>query len=247
MKLTILGYLGGFPSHNIGTSSYLLESADFSLLIDCGSGALINLEKLKDPLSLDAVILSHYHADHIADVGVLQYYWQLHPKHYKLKELPIYGNTEDMDNFKKLDWPKSTQKIGFSADDSLQIGPFEISFLKTHHPVPTFAMRIVETTTQKVLVFTADTGYFDQLVDFCKDADVLMTDTNFDNSNTSDVRWHMTADESAHLALDSHAKRLILTHLPDDQRLAKIKQEVAQVINDQIRVQLAQEGLQIDI
>ena len=76
MKLTVLGYYGGYPFQNKGTSGYLIQSDGFNLLLDCGSGVLMSLENQIDPLKLNAVVLSHYHADHIADVGVLQYYWQ---------------------------------------------------------------------------------------------------------------------------------------------------------------------------
>ncbi|MEG0781710.1 MBL fold metallo-hydrolase, partial [Carnobacterium sp.] len=73
MKLTILGYWGGYPINNEGTSSYLVESEGYHLLIDAGSASLISLENHLDPLELDAVILSHYHHDHVADIGVLQF------------------------------------------------------------------------------------------------------------------------------------------------------------------------------
>lgn len=79
MKLTVLGCLGAYPYKGEGTSSYLLESEGFHLLIDAGSTTLVRLENYLDPLKLDAVILSHYHHDHIADLGVLQYYRQLYP------------------------------------------------------------------------------------------------------------------------------------------------------------------------
>ena len=79
MKLTVLGCLGAYPYKNQGTTGYLLQSDGFNLLIDAGSATLIKLQEHLDPLDLDAVILSHYHHDHIADLGVLQYYWQLHP------------------------------------------------------------------------------------------------------------------------------------------------------------------------
>ena len=72
--------LRAYPYKNQGTTGYLLQSDGFNLLIDAGSATLIKLQEHLDPLDLDAVILSHYHHDHIADLGVLQYYWQLHPK-----------------------------------------------------------------------------------------------------------------------------------------------------------------------
>lgn len=72
MKLTVLGCLGAYPYEGQGTSSYLLQADGFNLLLDAGSSTLVELEKELDPLDLDAVILSHYHRDHIADLGVLQ-------------------------------------------------------------------------------------------------------------------------------------------------------------------------------
>ena len=44
MKLTILGFWGGYPTNNSGTSSYLLEAENYHLLIDAGSASLIALE-----------------------------------------------------------------------------------------------------------------------------------------------------------------------------------------------------------
>lgn len=94
MKLTVLGCLGAYPYKNQGTTGYLLQSDGFNLLIDAGSATLIKLQEHLDPLDLDAVILSHYHHDHIADLGVLQYYWQLHPKRNPETLLSIYGHTK---------------------------------------------------------------------------------------------------------------------------------------------------------
>ncbi|MEG0267988.1 MAG: MBL fold metallo-hydrolase, partial [Carnobacterium sp.] len=111
MKLTILGYWGGYPTKNEGTSSYLLESDEFHLMIDAGSASLIALEKHLDPLELNALLLTHYHADHIADVGVLQYTRQLKRldnNERRAPILPIYGHQEDQENFKRLTMERIT-------------------------------------------------------------------------------------------------------------------------------------------
>jgi len=246
LKLTVIGFLGGYPANGNPTSSYLLESGDFKLLIDCGSGALLSLEEVLDPLKLNAVILSHYHHDHTADVGVLQYYWQLHAKRYAAPILPIYGHSLDAVNFKGLDWPKSTKGVAYNPDEALKLGPFEITFFKTHHPVPAFAMRIKEQETGKVLVFTADTAYFPELTDFVQNADLLMTDTNFFADKTGQ-KWHMTSTESGKLAHDGNVHRVLLTHLPAIGDLHKLRQEAQHAAGENIPILVAKKHLSVDI
>lgn len=245
MKLTVLGFLGGYPANGNGTSSYLLQSGNFNLLIDCGSAALLSLEEVLDPMKLNAVILTHYHHDHTADVGVLQYYWQLHDTRYTEKVLPIYGHQLDKQNFAGLDWPNSTKGIAYDPDQSLEVGPFEITFFKTHHPVPAFALRIVEKSTNKVLAFTADTAYFKELTSFVANADLLMTDTNF-FANKTGQKWHMTSTESGQLAKDAHDHQLLLTHLPATGDMTKLKAE-AQHIAGSIPVLVASRHLTVVI
>lgn len=237
MKVTVLGYYGGYPANGIGTSSYLIESNGFHLLMDCGSGALLSLEKVLDPLQLDAVILSHYHHDHVADVGVLQYYWQLHNERPNQQTLPIYGPTADPLMFGSLTWPHASEGKGYAPADVLNIGPLTISFLPMKHPVPAFGMRIVENSTGETLAFTADTAYIPELVPFVKHADLLMTDTNFFDDKTG-TKWHMTAGESGKLAADAQVHQLMLTHLPQEGDLTTLKQE-AQAQAGQVPVELA--------
>ncbi len=73
MKLTVFGHWGGYPVANEGTSSYLLEEAGFKLLIDVGASAVSIMQNYIDPDDIDAAIISHYHPDHVADVGILQH------------------------------------------------------------------------------------------------------------------------------------------------------------------------------
>lgn len=182
MEIRILGYYGGYPADGIGTSGYLVTSNGFNLLMDAGSGTLLELEKHLDPLQLDAVLLTHYHHDHTADVGPLQYLWQLRPGDKKEPVLPIYGHTKDPLNFAALTFGTFTKGVGYAGASQLAVGPFDLTFCETEHPVPAFAVRIVERATGKVVVNTSDTRYFAGLAPFAQDADLLMADTNFLNS-----------------------------------------------------------------
>src|SRR5699024_12160971 len=69
MKVTVIGCWGGYPAPDGATSAYLLEKDGFRLMVDMGSGALAKIQTYVHVMDIDAVILSHYHHDHIADIG----------------------------------------------------------------------------------------------------------------------------------------------------------------------------------
>lgn len=246
MKLTVIGCLGGFPAEGKATSCFLLESKGFNLLIDCGSGALLALQKVLSPLQLDAALLTHFHADHIADVGVLQHFWQLAPGVKKVPILPIYASDHDLENFNKLDWPESTQKQALDFTKPMQIGPFTISFFKTKHPVETYAVRIKEQGNSNELVYTADTTMVSGLGDFIKGAKVLLADTNF-LADKPEPRWHLTTLETAQLANQAHVQHVILTHLPPFGDANAFKREVVAGLVNETDVEIAREGLICEI
>lgn len=87
MKLTVFGHWGGYPVANEGTSSYLLEEAGFKLLIDVGASAVSIMQNYIDPDDIDAAIISHYHPDHVADVGIFQAHSIALPKKRKTASL----------------------------------------------------------------------------------------------------------------------------------------------------------------
>lgn len=215
MKLTTLGCWGAYPYKDAGTTSYLLTGHNgFQLLVDCGSRAVNELEKEVSPLDLDAVIISHYHPDHVADLGVLRHYLQLYPKHlWQPKVLPIYGHDEDTYEFSKLTLDGVSEGIAYDVSGTQTIGPFQITFLKTIHPVPCYAFRIVEPATDQIFVFTADTGYFDGLEAFAKDADLFLADVYLYEGNENHIA-HLTSKEAGMLADAAHVKKLVLTHMP---------------------------------
>ena len=68
IQLTVIGFWGAYPGPGEATSGYLLQSEGFNLLVECGSAVLSRLPGHVEPDALDAVLISHYHADHVADI-----------------------------------------------------------------------------------------------------------------------------------------------------------------------------------
>jgi ribonuclease BN (tRNA processing enzyme) len=244
MKLTIIGFWGGYPKINGASSGYLLEHDGFKLLIDCGSGVLAKLQNLVQPEELDAVILSHYHPDHIADIGVLQHARLI--QGFLGKEcptLPIYGHSFEQNEFEKLTYKEITKGIAYVPDEVLTVGPFQISFLKTNHPVPCYAMRI--TDGDKTLIYTGDGSFKEEFISFSHNADVLLCECNFYAHQNGKSAGHMNSLEAGRLANSAGVQQLILTHLPHYGEISKLKSEALTEFTGIIK--LADEFLSISL
>lgn len=213
MNLTPIGIWGGYPKANEATSAFLLEYEGYHCLIDCGSGVLASLQNFLPLEELDAVVLTHYHADHIADIGslqysrLIQYYLNQSPK-----VLPIYGHTEDAEQFAKLSYKEMTIGMEIKVDDEMEIGPFTVSFCRTKHPVYCLALKF--TVDGHSVVFTADTEWHEDLVHFSKGANLLVSEANLYEEHIGVAPGHMGGSEAGKLANLAGVNQLLLTHLP---------------------------------
>jgi ribonuclease BN (tRNA processing enzyme) len=226
LKLTIIGFWGGYPKQNAASSGYLLEHEGFQLLIDCGSGVLAKLQNVIQPEELDAVLLSHYHPDHIADIGVLQHARLIQGfLGKKFPALPLYGHHFDQGEFSKLTYKEITKGIAYEPSKLLSVGPFQVSFLKTDHPVPCYAMRIE--AGGRSLVYTADSSFKEEFIEFSKEADVLLCECNFYGNQNGMSAGHMNSIEAGQFANRAKVKQLILTHLPHYGQLTELVSEAA--------------------
>ena len=126
--------------------------------------------------------------------------------------LPIYGHNQDEENFAKLSYKERTIGIAVYEDKPIQIGPFTVTFCRTDHPVYCLAMKFV--ADNRSIVLTADTGWRDELVDFAKDADLLISEANLYEEHIGVAPGHMGGSEAGKLARLANVKQLVLTHLP---------------------------------
>jgi len=226
MKLTIIGFWGGYPNKNGASSGYILEHEGFNLLIDCGSGILAKIQNIIQPEELDAVLISHYHTDHIADIGVLQHARLIQGFLGKsFPTLPIYGHSLDKAEFAKLTYKEITKGIAYSPNDVLTVGPFQVSFLITDHPVPCYAMRI--DANGKSMVYTGDSSFKEEFIEFSKGADLLLCECNFYQNQNGKSAGHMNSVDAGRLAARAGVKQLILTHLPHYGDLSKLISEAS--------------------
>ncbi|MDQ0217591.1 MBL fold metallo-hydrolase [Peribacillus cavernae] len=235
MKITVIGCWGGYPAKNEASSGYLLEYENYRILLDCGSGVLSQLQNHMEPEELDAVVLTHYHSDHVADIGVLQHAVLIQQIFGVAKKtIPIYGHALDEAEFNRLTYKDITKGIAYSEDKPLQIGPLTFTFLRTNHPVPCFAMRIE--AKGQAIVYTGDSAYMDQLAEFAMDANVLLCESNLYGDTDGSEPGHMTAREAGKLADKADVQLLLLTHLPHFGDLNQLKKEAGENFKREIAV-----------
>lgn len=228
MKLTTIGFWGGYPKADEASSGYILEHDGFHMMIDFGSGVLSKMQNFLKPEEIDAVILSHYHPDHHADIGVLQHARLIQGLLGKSNTcLPIYGHNLESAEFSKLTYKEITKGIPYEQQNALTIGPFHVQFLMTNHPVPCFAMRFE--ADGKSIVYTADTSFKEEMISFSDRADLLLCECNFYSDQDGRNAGHMNSTDAGTLAHEAKVKKLILTHLPHYGNLSNLPEEAARI------------------
>ncbi len=222
MKLTIIGCAGSFPGPDSPSSCYLVEApfegGTYRLALDLGNGALGALQRYIDLRDLNAVAVSHLHADHCFDLAGYYVVSRYHPDG-ALDPLPLlapagaarflavaYGPEPDpgiLNHFACHDWQDG---------EVVQLGPFTVTVRLMDHPVESYAMRIE--CDDKVLVYSGDTGPIEALNELAAGADLFLCEASFVESKVNPPHLHLTGAEAGEAARAAGVGRLLLTHIP---------------------------------
>jgi len=217
MRVTVLGYQSPYPGPGGATPGYLVETDRARLLLDCGSGVLAHLGQHLAIYELDALLLSHYHHDHVADIGVLQYGLMVHQRFGERdpqKPLPVCAPAAPLANAQSLSYKGATAFHPVEADSEVEVGDVQVRFLRTDHGDgdPCYAMRLA--AGGKVLVYGADSGPGTKWGTFVQGADLFICEgTYLDHHLPQTPNGHLSVRQAAELA-EAHACRsLLVTHL----------------------------------
>jgi ribonuclease BN (tRNA processing enzyme) len=216
MKLTVVGCSGTMPGADGPASSYLVESQGFRLLVDCGNGASGALQRYVGLLDLDAVLITHVHADHCLDLVVYSY-----ARRYGAGDpppLPVYGPGGLQDRllraFDEVPQDRLDPVYEFHdlAPGRRSIGPFEVELAHMNHPVETFGLRIMADGAS--ITYSADTGECPALVVLARDTDLLLCEAAFRDDPANPEGLHLTGRQAGEHAAKAGAEKLVLTHIP---------------------------------
>jgi ribonuclease BN (tRNA processing enzyme) len=216
VRVTVIGCSGSFPGPDSPASSYLIEADGYALVIDLGSGALGTLQRFRSLYEIDAVCISHLHADHCLD---LCGYWvaRTYRPGGPAPRIPVHGPSDiaaHMARAYDLDpEPGMSEAFDFTPlrRGPYEIGPFRVTTALMPHPVEAYAFRVEHGGS--TLAYSGDTGPSDALVDLARGADLFLCEASFLDRPGLPAELHLTAREAGEHAARARVGRLVLTHL----------------------------------
>ena len=223
MRLTILGRSPASPNPGEACAGYLVEGGSSRVLVDIGPGVVAQLVRRHHPDELDAVIISHMHADHMLDLVTLRYVypWRELPADQRLRVFLPPGSADQMldlargvGNAKHFEACfRLAEHDGSSAMafDGMTMTPVE-----TQHYIPCWGFRFE--ADGRRLAYTADTAPCGGLTDLADSADLLLSEATLrsldEDATPPEPRGHLTPAEAGDAARDGASRRLMLTHMP---------------------------------
>lgn len=223
MRLTVLGRSPARPNPGEACAGYLIEGGGSRLLFDIGPGVVAQLLRRHHPDELDAVIISHMHADHMLDLVTLRYVypWRRLSADERLRVVLPPGSADQLLDLAKGVGGAKHFEDAFQLSEHDSTTPFRFGSLtvtprETQHYIPCWGFR-VEADGRR-LAYTADTAPCSGLTDLADDADLLLSEATLrsldEDAQPPEPRGHLTPAEAGAVARDGGARRLVLTHLP---------------------------------
>ncbi|MGI9155753.1 MAG: MBL fold metallo-hydrolase [Marmoricola sp.] len=252
MRLTVVGNSGSYPGPASPASCYLLEAEhegrSWRIVLDLGNGALGALHRYVDPLALDAVLLSHLHADHCLDLCGYYVMRKYHPDGPQ-PLLPVWGPAGAAARMARAydlpEKPGMTEEFDFHTypDVAFAVGPFTITVRPVSHPVDAFALRIV--ADARTLVYSGDSAVCDALTEHAADADVFLSEASFVSTEDNPPGIHLTGADAGTVATNGGVGRLLLTHIPPWHDPAEVLGEAKTTFDGDVA--LAEDGRTYDV
>lgn len=248
MRLTVLGCSGTFPGPDSPCSGYLLESDGFRLVVDLGAGALGELQKHVGLLDVDAVYVSHLHADHCIDLVAYSYARRYHPDGVP-PVLPVYGPVGTAQRI--LDSYEAPPSHGLQdvydfrevGPGSRQIGPFTVTSAQVNHPVECHGLRIE--AGGRSLAYSGDTGECQSLVELATGVDLFLCEASWPTDPAHPPDIHLSGRQAGQHAARAGAQRLLVTHVVPWSDPQVVLEEAAEAFGG--RTELARCGTSYDV
>jgi ribonuclease BN (tRNA processing enzyme) len=218
ITLTILGSSTPYPSIDNPCSGYVVRTASTAIWVDAGTGTLAPLQQHVRLEDLDAIWISHLHADHSADL-LTAFYALVWADVHRAHPIPLYGPpgiTERLADYLTNGTTRAPISAAFDVHElhdghEAQIGDLNLTTRAVSHGIPAFGVRIASPTTS--LVFSGDTAPCANLIELALDCDALLCESESPAPPENEPQVHHTPENTGNTASAAKAKRLIVTHV----------------------------------
>lgn len=217
IELTVLGSATPYPSADNPCSGYIVSSGSTNLWLEAGGGTLGPLLQHVRLEDLDAIWVSHLHADHSADL--LTTFYALLFADVHRPPIPLFGPPGIADRLAHYLTNGPTRAPIESAFEihelydhhTAKVGNLHLTSRAVSHGIPAFAVRIATPTTS--LAFSGDTAPCASLTELAADCDALLCESESDRAPEHDQQVHHTPEDTGATAAAARAGRLIITHV----------------------------------
>ncbi len=215
MRVTILGSGTAVPDPDRFPSGVLVEAAGQVVLVDCGPGTLRRMAQAGVGIeSLSAVLLTHYHTDHTADLAALLFALR-NPRYTGRPPLVIRGGRGLRDLLDGLyqtwRWTRP-RDVALDVDEigpgSFSLGELLVTAVSVEHTPVSLAYRLEGDGARAA--FSGDADVCPGLAEVAADVDLFVCDSAFPAAHRT--RGHLTPALAAQAAAEARARRLCLTH-----------------------------------
>ncbi|WP_346958286.1 MBL fold metallo-hydrolase [uncultured Arthrobacter sp.] len=218
IELTVLGSSTPFPSRENPCSGYLVSSESTKIWVDAGTGTLGPLQNHANLTDLDAIWISHLHADHSADL-LTAFYALVFANIRRAAPLPLYGPpgiAERLGDYLTNGTTRAPIASAFKVHELhdghvAQVGHLRLTTRAVAHGIPAFGVRIA--TSAATLVFSGDTAPCANLAELAMDCDALLCESESTAPPRDQLQVHHTPEDAGRTATAANAGRLIVTHV----------------------------------
>ena len=251
MRLTVLGSGAACPPPGGASSGYLVESGDSRLLLDCGPGIASALLARRPACDIDAIVISHMHADHFIDLLPLRFRLcrdLCGPDSRRVRLLLPPGGGEVLAAVvAAVSFPPDFLDNTFLIEEyepgrGAELGDLRAEFAVGVHYVPSYAVRLDDGVSS--LAYTGDTAPSREIEQLAAGANALLAEATLNEPETGADRGHLTPAQAAEMACAASVGRLYLTHFWFDADRERACREARAVFP---RAAAVHDGMTIDL
>lgn len=213
LRLIPIGVGGAYARAGEAQSAYLVRAGDIGVCLDLGAGTLNRLQEEIAPERLSAIVISHLHPDHCADLFSLRVYMSWGPgRGQRLRILGPPGLRDRLVAFAGPDgWDDAfTFDVIDGSSGRVEIDGLGISWAEVPHTPPTYAIRVDAGAVS--VTYGADCAPNDALVRLASATQLLIAECSHGAEPLPPAPIHLSGREAGEIASRAGAGRLLLTH-----------------------------------